>query len=68
MSRIKSKFAFSKPARREPLPRSVWPPSNRAIPPQEKREASSRRKGATKNPHRANGMREDYSVARRIAE
>ena len=60
MSRIKSKFASSKPMRRGPLPRSVWPPSNRAVSPQEKREASSRRKGATGIAHRANGMREDY--------
>ena len=55
MSRIKSKFAFSKPMRRGRLPRSVWPRPDRAVSPQEKREASSRRKGATGIAHRADG-------------
>jgi hypothetical protein len=59
MGRIKSKFAFSKPMRRESSPRPIWPPPNRAVSPQEKREASSRRKRATGIAHRANGMRED---------
>ena len=40
MSRIKSRFAFSTPMRREKLPRSVWPRPDRAVSPQEKREAS----------------------------
>jgi hypothetical protein len=64
MSRVrKLRVVFLKSARRGPLPRSVWPRPDRAIPPmdrvKEEREASSGAREPRRIAHRANGMRKD---------